>query len=201
MNLLRKLKSDCEPISGLARRSVSCTDVNATLCITIVLLISTIACKRETKQTPEVDVDKVVQQENEQHVSREPRNADSVQVLLQERKSLDKTVWKDEVEAQKYEQFFVQLWDRIRNGDALAELQEIKFESLSFPALRNTARLPHNVTQFLFDHIETNLSWNDWSKLLDQTRLRQFDLEELEYLIFSFRCFFLHFDILTNLCP
>jgi hypothetical protein len=49
------------------------------------------------------------------------------------RQKLDETVWEDEIVAQRYEQVFVRLWDRLRESkDKLAVLASLPLESLSY---------------------------------------------------------------------
>ena len=51
--------------------------------------------------------------------------------IMAERQMLDKTVWANEVEAQKYETVFIELWDRIRDaevGNKLTVLAEFPFQ-------------------------------------------------------------------------
>ena len=51
--------------------------------------------------------------------------------MQQERQRLDETVWREEVEAQHYEDFFVSLWDSLRAGDdKLKILSDVYLEEL-----------------------------------------------------------------------
>ena len=55
----------------------------------------------------------------------------TVRELLEVRDHHDKTTWANEVLAQKYEQLFVDLWDRlIRGSDKAAVLREFSFDSI-----------------------------------------------------------------------
>lgn len=51
--------------------------------------------------------------------------------MLRERQRLDETVWREEVEAQHYEEFFVSLWDDLRaTPDPLNRLSLVSFKEL-----------------------------------------------------------------------
>jgi enediyne biosynthesis protein E4 len=54
----------------------------------------------------------------------------SMAQIVAQRKQLDQTVFANEVEAQKYEQRFVALWDQLLKGDAFKVLASFPFDSL-----------------------------------------------------------------------
>jgi hypothetical protein len=56
----------------------------------------------------------------------------SIDEIQRERKRLDATVFANEVEAQRYEQTFVRLWDDLRSGDPYSVLTSVRLESVSF---------------------------------------------------------------------
>lgn len=59
--------------------------------------------------------------------------------LLAEQARLDQSLWADEVAAQKHEQPFVKLWDRLRNADNPWEtLASFEFDSITFPRRTET---------------------------------------------------------------
>ena len=63
----------------------------------------------------------------------ETRATESVAELFQQRQQLDETVWQDEVLAQRYEDYFVQLWDDLRAAeDKFDVLANASFESLEW---------------------------------------------------------------------
>ncbi len=66
---------------------------------------------------------------------------DAVTQLLQERKRLDDTVWKDEVLAQHYEDYFVKLWDGLRAAsDQFTVFEKLSFEKLVLGQLREVSK-------------------------------------------------------------
>lgn len=67
--------------------------------------------------------------------------------IVAEREVYDRTVWGDEVAAQKYEQPLVELWDRLRaNKDAVAVFADLKFDSISLSKSRVVERLEYGIT-------------------------------------------------------
>jgi enediyne biosynthesis protein E4 len=73
-------------------------------------------------------------------------NNTSADKLKDARQALDKTIWKGEVEAQKHEQVFVQLWDQLRQfPDRFATLRSFKFDQLFVGELARSESLDHNI--------------------------------------------------------
>lgn len=61
--------------------------------------------------------------------------------LVRERQLLDQTVWSEEVLAQRYEGFFVQLWDQLRAAsNKLAVMETIPFETLNVGQLQEVGQ-------------------------------------------------------------
>ena len=53
-----------------------------------------------------------------------------VQELVDDQDRLDETVFRFEVQAQEHEQTFVNLWDRLRNGEPWDVLKKFHFEEI-----------------------------------------------------------------------
>ena len=67
--------------------------------------------------------------------------ADPISALINERERLDETVWQDEVQAQRYEDYFVQLWDDLRAAtDKMDVLANASFERLEWGQPKETNR-------------------------------------------------------------
>lgn len=65
---------------------------------------------------------------------------------MKERERLDSTIWADEITAQKYEDTFVDLWDRIRgSNEKFTVLGGFAFETLAVRAFGAGETLPHDV--------------------------------------------------------
>lgn len=60
----------------------------------------------------------------------EPADASAGESLLAERRRLDQSVYAGETEAQTHEQFFVDLWDRMRGGSPIEALSEAAVPAL-----------------------------------------------------------------------
>jgi hypothetical protein len=75
--------------------------------------------------------DETVESANDQPVDGQSPTSEVVDRLTSERESLDKTVWSNEVLAQKYEEPFVRLWDELRNStDKYEVLESFPFETI-----------------------------------------------------------------------
>ena len=67
--------------------------------------------------------------------------------LFREREMLDKTLWADEIEAQKHEQTFVKLWDDIRAaGDKFTVLATFPFAKITLAAPGEAEDLRYGIT-------------------------------------------------------
>ena len=69
-----------------------------------------------------------------------------IQTVVQERKELDQTVWKEETAAQQVEAVFTDLWDELRGAkDKFAPLAEFGFSSLALPEPQSKRTLEWNI--------------------------------------------------------
>ena len=69
-----------------------------------------------------------------------------IQTVVQERKELDRTVWKEETAAQQVEAVFTDLWDELRGAkDKFAPLAEFDFSSLALPEPQSKRTLEWNI--------------------------------------------------------
>ncbi len=86
--------------------------------------------------------------------------------IAAERKNLNATVWSDEVMAQKYEEPFIDLWDKMRaSEDKIGELAEFPFEHLTLGLPGEPTRHDHMIGAFrcvngtmTFDPVQ----WRSW---------------------------------------
>lgn len=103
--------------------------------------------------------------------------------ILEQRKSLDNSVWEQERHAQEYETAFIQLWDDMRGRDDQSEaLQNFRFDQLLLPQFAWDKDLPEGIS--LFKPIKGSdrpLTQIDFSKLLQRYRSQGFKIEQSEW--------------------
>lgn len=100
--------------------------------------------------------------------------------ILKERDELDKTIWVDEVEAQKYETVFVRFWDSIRAGDgagkleAIADFPLVGELTIGKPGLAEQLELGVTLTKFKNDSQRTfsAADWADYVKSFEAAGIR-----------------------------
>ena len=67
----------------------------------------------------------------ESYLNDEEIDYGTVENIIAERESLDNTVWKDEVQAQKYEESIIALWDSIRiSNDKFSQIKNFEFKNI-----------------------------------------------------------------------
>ncbi len=91
----------------------------------------------------------------------------TIESYFEERERLDKTVWADEVLAQRHESTIVDLWDRLRNAaDPETTLAEARFDELVLPKLGAFSALGDGVTLRLGGEPERSVSPAQWAKMI-----------------------------------
>ena len=102
--------------------------------------------------------------------------------LLEERKRLDQTVWKDEVLAQEYEQVFVNLWDELRAAeDKLKVLEGLGFSQLRLGQPKERQRKDLDVHMTTFSKPVKTLEHTDWIGLLAGSRQAGIEIVQTEW--------------------
>ncbi|MCA9218407.1 MAG: VCBS repeat-containing protein, partial [Planctomycetales bacterium] len=102
--------------------------------------------------------------------------------LASARAELNENVWAQEVDAQRYEQFFIRLWDQLRAApDKIAVLEGVSFRELSHAVPVGTAKLEHNILAFEFGTAATEVSPDGWKQLARQLRERGYEIVETEW--------------------
>jgi hypothetical protein len=111
------------------------------------------------------------------------KSADSrAAVLLQQQRHLDKTIWKDEVLSQEYEQVFVNLWDNLRAAeDKLAVVQEFPFQQLILGRPQTPESRDLGITVTRYAGREKTLDKPAWRKMLSQFRQAGFEIVQTEW--------------------
>ena len=105
-----------------------------------------------------------------------------VKTVVLEAERLDRTVFAREVEAQKYEEYFIRLWDDFRAAeDKLAVLESAAFETLSFGSPGATARHDWGVAVTAHDGPTRSLDHAAWRALLARMREGGYRATEIEF--------------------
>lgn len=96
---------------------------------------------------------------------------DAVSALAEERKKLDETLYAKEVDAQRYEQTFVKLWDDLRAGEAFGVFKKFEFGELVLGTPKAQADVEWGVKgirgQLLGTPFKEPLDPAGWGKMLD----------------------------------
>jgi hypothetical protein len=102
--------------------------------------------------------------------------------LLEERKRLDQTIWKDEVLAQEYEQVFVNLWDALRAADdKLKVVEEFAFPRLVLGQPEAPQSKDLGITVTGFGGPGKTLDRAAWQRLLTQYREDGIEIVQTEW--------------------
>ena len=118
-------------------------------------------------------------------VGPQPQDENSVAEIaeiIQERASLDSTVWKTEVVAQRHEDVFVALWDKLRAADdQLGVLADVPFEQITLgEALKSTIH-DGEITETQFGGTGKSLSRVEWKQLLEGARRNKLKIIQTEW--------------------
>ena len=102
--------------------------------------------------------------------------------LVNERKKLDETVWKNEVLAQEHEQVFTWLWDRmLGDEDHYKVLAEFPFETIVLPNLAEVGKLDWGIRSFKSDENLKTILFQDWKNELDTWQSAGYRLLDSEW--------------------
>ncbi len=92
--------------------------------------------------------------------------ASQVEGFVSNRRALDKTVWRDEVAAQAYEQLVIALWDDLRSTeDYTRVLKKLEFETLTIATPAAATTTLDDITVSRLDGPKKALTperWEDW---------------------------------------
>ena len=87
--------------------------------------------------------------------------------LVRQRQELDQTIWRDEVLAQQYEDYFVRLWDKLRAAsDKAGVLASEPFGQLVWGEPRETSRNDWGILVSHCDGAERQVDSAQWSQML-----------------------------------
>ena len=96
-----------------------------------------------------------------------------VEELEKERQQLDETVWANEILAQKYEKYFIKLWDNIRvSDDKLSVLGEFKFGKLSLGGFFKKDELKWGILNYHFKNEGKVYGQQEWASWMEELKRR-----------------------------
>jgi hypothetical protein len=106
----------------------------------------------------------------------------TVDALVDERNRLDATVWEKEVLAQRYEDFFVALWDKLRAAnDKLSVLADVPFDRITLGVpLQSTIR-DSEIRDTRYGGAGRSLSPEEWRRLLEDARQNKLQIVQTEW--------------------
>lgn len=118
----------------------------------------------------------------------EPEQASQTQApdpgaeLLDARRKLDETVWRDERLAQSYEGTFVRLWDDLRNAeDKFAVLRGAEFATLTAPKRQHSTSLDGAITKTTYGPGDKQLTLKQWKSRLAELQAEGYRIVETEW--------------------
>ena len=102
--------------------------------------------------------------------------------LMSQRKELDKTVWADEVKAQKHEDVFVKLWDDLRSAnDKMAVLAGFSFEELMLGDAKSTEMHDWEIENIFTGGKGRTLDPQSWKNLLNGLKQSGYRIVQTEW--------------------
>lgn len=102
--------------------------------------------------------------------------------LVESRRKLDETVWKNELFAQEHENTFVKLWDNlIHREDKFAVLRSFPFETITLASGTQTKQLDHGIRSITGDDIRVTFSREQFLSLLTQYEKDGYSIVETEW--------------------
>jgi antitoxin component YwqK of YwqJK toxin-antitoxin module len=102
--------------------------------------------------------------------------------LAEERRQLDATVWKDETQAQLYEDTFVTLWDELRSAkDKWEPFREFALESIALGKKSGTTEHDWDIRAVRYQGGGAKLNAADWHKWLKSMADRGIEVVETEW--------------------
>jgi len=115
-------------------------------------------------------------------LTKPPANPQNARELAMMREYYDKTVWADEVIAQRYERTAIDLWDRfIHNNDKYEVLANTAFNQLVVNTTQQTQRLDWKIFLSEFTGPKKTILRSEWKSLLDKFQKAGFEIIETEW--------------------
>lgn len=91
----------------------------------------------------------------------------AISEIVEQREKLNATIWSDEVMAQKFEEPFIELWDRMRgSADQVGELARFEFEDLTIGLPGEPTSHDHSIDEFRCDNGTKSFTPEEWQSWL-----------------------------------
>ncbi len=101
---------------------------------------------------------------------------------LTRREELDRTLWAEEVQAQKHEEYFVSLWDRLRNNENRYDiLSNLTIPAIGLPVPGEANKLSLGVEYFLCDAPANIVNPDQWKAELSRWQAAGYKLVQCEF--------------------
>ena len=105
-----------------------------------------------------------------------------VQELVAGREALDRTLWQPEVEAQRHERRFTELWDNLlRRDDKFALLASFPFATLTLGAPAEQENLDLDIRRTRFGETTRELSPAEWAEMLNGYQRDGYEIVQTEW--------------------
>ncbi len=105
-----------------------------------------------------------------------------VQELVAGREALDRTLWQPEVEAQRHERRFTELWDNLlRCDDKFALLASFPFATLTLGAPAEQENLDLDIRRTRFGETTRELSPAEWAEMLNGYQRDGYEIVQTEW--------------------
>lgn len=102
--------------------------------------------------------------------------------VINNKRLLNDTVWKEEVDAQRHEETFIQLWDELRKSETKLEvLKAFEFDTLQLGRPSGEEELEHGIKLSSTSGATLEMDHTKWSKWVDSMKLRGFRLFQSEW--------------------
>lgn len=112
----------------------------------------------------------------------DPKDAQVVAKLTDEQVELDESIWADEIEAQRFEMPFVELWDGLRAAkNPWDVLGRFKFERLEWQGPGSQAAEGFGLTRRVLDGVMTEFSQEEFVVFLGEIAAKGYRLEQSEW--------------------
>lgn len=109
-------------------------------------------------------------------------SVDEAAELLSARRQLDSLLWGPEVDAQKHEKLFVELWDRLlKTDDKFSVLEQFPFKEILIPTAGNSEQLDLAIRQTAFTDKIQNISKVQWPEFLAQFKADGYRIVQTEW--------------------
>ncbi len=105
-----------------------------------------------------------------------------VSSVKENKKFLDETVWKQEIDAQRHEEAFIELWDSLRKTDnKVSVFKNFDFETLKLRSISGITHLEDSIRLSATNGEKIELDLHGWSDWLENMAAAGFELIQSEW--------------------